>query len=71
MHWPMVIKVIVILKDNCSQKTIVLQSHGKLKPTIACNSMIASNKQRQEHVNNLATIWRAKLKEAYEHSKSL
>ena len=27
--------------------------------------MIASNKQRQEH-NNLATIWRAKPKEAHE-----
>ena len=32
--------------------------------------MIASSKQRQEH-NNLATIQRAKLKEAHEHFQSL
>ena len=38
--------------------------------SIACNSTTASNKQRQEH-NILNTIPRAKLKEAYEHSKSL
>ena len=37
---------------------------------IACNSMIASNKQSQKH-NNLATIWRAKLNGAHEHSKYL
>ena len=38
---------------------------------IACNSMkFASNKQRQGH-NNPTTIWRANLKEALEHSKSL
>ena len=30
--------------------------------------MIASNKQRQEH-DNLAIMWRAKLKGAHEHSK--
>ena len=39
-------------------------------PSIACNSTIASNKQRQEH-NNLATMRRAKLKGARKHSKSL
>ena len=32
--------------------------------------MIASTKQRQEY-NNLATIWREKLKVAHEHSMSL
>ena len=32
--------------------------------------MIASNKQSQEH-NNLALIWKTKLKEAHERSKSL
>ena len=37
---------------------------------IACNSMIASNKQRPKH-NNQATIWRPKLKGVHEHSKSL
>ena len=37
---------------------------------MACNSMIASNKQRQEH-NNLATIQRPKLKGVHEHSQSL
>jgi hypothetical protein len=37
---------------------------------IACNSMIASNKQRQKH-NNLATIWRAKLNGAHDYSKYL
>ena len=39
-------------------------------PSIAYNSMIASNKQRQKD-NNIATIQRVKLKEAHEHSKSL
>ena len=39
-------------------------------PFIGCNSMITSNKQRQEH-NNLATIRRQKFKGAYERSKSL
>ena len=39
-------------------------------PSIACNSTIASNKQRQEH-NNLATMRRAQLKGAHKHSKSL
>ena len=38
--------------------------------SIACNLTIASNQQRQEH-NNLAIIWRAKLKRAHEHFKSL
>jgi hypothetical protein len=38
--------------------------------SIACNSMIAPRKQRQEH-NNLAAIQRAKLKVAYDYSKSL
>ena len=37
---------------------------------IACNSMIASSKQRQEH-KNLATIQRAILKGAHEHYESL
>ena len=37
---------------------------------IACNLMIASNKQRQEH-NNLAIMWRAKLKGAHVHFKNL
>ena len=31
--------------------------------------MIVSNKQRQEH-KNLATIWRAYVKEAHERAKS-
>ena len=39
-------------------------------PSIACNSMIESNKQRQVH-NSLAAIQRAKLKRAHEHSKNL
>ena len=39
-------------------------------PSIAFNSTIASNKHRQEH-NKLATIQRAKLKEAHERFKSL
>ena len=38
--------------------------------SIACNLMIALSKQRQKF-NNLATIWRVKLKGANEHSKSL
>ena len=36
--------------------------------SIACNLMITSNKQRQEH-NNLVTTWRPKLKGAHEHSQ--
>ena len=38
--------------------------------SIACKSMIASSKQRQNH-NNLATIYKEKLKGAHERSKSL
>ena len=38
--------------------------------SLAYNSTITSNKQRQEH-NDLATIWRAKLKGAQEHAKNL
>ena len=43
----------------------------KVFPSIrACNLAIILNKQRQPH-NNLATIRRANLKGAYEHSKKL
>ena len=38
--------------------------------SVACKSMIASSKQRQEH-NNLSTIQRAKFKGAHEHFKRL
>ena len=38
--------------------------------SIACDSTIASNKQRPEH-SYLALIWRVKLKGAHERSKSL
>ena len=38
--------------------------------TVACNSIIASNKQRQDD-NNLATTKRANFKKAHERSKSL
>jgi hypothetical protein len=42
----------------------------KCFPPIAFNSIIASNKQRQDH-NNLATIQRGKIKRAHERSKSI
>ena len=50
--------------------TFYWEYHWTFFSSIACNSTVASNKQRQEK-NNLATIQRAKLKGAHEHSKSL
>ena len=39
-------------------------------PSIACNRIIQLHNQRQLH-NKLATMWRAKLKEAHQRFKSL
>ena len=51
------------MKPNSNEKVM-----GQIA-SIACNSTIASNKQRLEH-NNLAIIRRIKLKGAHELSKS-
>jgi hypothetical protein len=58
------------VKFNGIRNEVTMQETLDIFSSIACNSTVASNKQRQEQ-NNLATIQKSKSKATHKHSIKL